>query len=118
LQAVAGWPPEVDIGEWKGTTDNWFNTFNTSSEVRSDTVPWTDGDFHSLRAELSAESNGVDVRIDFFKDDVLQVTQFGAGFVDQALWLIINLQMEGSSGSPGPDGTTQYLARNVQVTHS
>ncbi|KDQ27398.1 glycoside hydrolase family 16 protein, partial [Pleurotus ostreatus PC15] len=54
-----GWPPEVDIGEWKGTNNNWFDTFNTSSPVRSDLVPWlADLPFHSLKAVLKAESNG------------------------------------------------------------
>ncbi|KAF4597913.1 hypothetical protein EYR38_006305 [Pleurotus pulmonarius] len=113
------WPPETDIGEWKGTNDNWFNTFNTSSVVRSDLVAWpADLSFHSLKAVLKPEPNGADVRIDFFMDNALRATQFGKGFVGKALWLIINLQMEGSSGSPGPTGTTTYKARNVVVTRN
>ncbi|KAF4567274.1 hypothetical protein EYR40_006271 [Pleurotus pulmonarius] len=113
------WPPEADIGEWKGTNDNWFNTFNTSSVVRSDLVAWpADLSFHSLKAVLKPEPNGADVRIDFFMDNALRATQFGKGFVGKALWLIINLQMEGSSGSPGPTGTTTYKARNVVVTRN
>ncbi|KAI0027799.1 endo-beta-1,3-galactanase [Vararia minispora EC-137] len=119
LTAVAGWPPETDIGEWKGTANNWFNTFNTSSIVRSDLVAWpTDLSFHSLQAVLTAESNGADVRIDFSMDGVHKATQYGAGFVGKALWLIIDLQMEGSSGSPGPGGTTTYKVRNLKVTHT
>jgi hypothetical protein len=43
--------------------------------------------FHSLKAVLTAESNNADVRIDFYMDNVLQVTQFGQGFVGKALWL-------------------------------
>jgi hypothetical protein len=31
------------------------------------------------------------------------------------MWLIINLQMEGSSGSPGPTANTYYKARNIYV---
>ncbi|KAF9447141.1 glycoside hydrolase family 16 protein [Macrolepiota fuliginosa MF-IS2] len=119
LTAVNGWPPETDIGEWKGTTQNWYNTFNTSSVVRSDLVSWpSDLSFHALKAVLTAESNGADVRIDFYMDNVLRATQFGQGFVGKPLWLIINLQMEGSSGSPGPSGTTTYKIRNVQVTRT
>lgn len=34
------------------------------------------------------------------------------------LWVIINLQMEGSSGSPGPTGDTSYRARNVYIGRS
>jgi galactan endo-beta-1,3-galactanase len=83
-----GWPPETDIGEWKGTANNWYNTFNTSSVVKSSLVAWpTDLSFHSLQAILTAESNGVDVRIDFYMDGALKATQYGAGFVGKALWL-------------------------------
>ncbi|KAL0070294.1 Galactan endo-beta-1,3-galactanase [Marasmius tenuissimus] len=118
-QAVNSWPPEVDIGEWKGTNQNWFNTFNTSSVVRSDLVNWpADLSFHSLKAVLTAQSNNADVKIDFYMDNTLRATQYGQGFVGKALWLIVNLQMEGSSGSPGPSGTTTYKIRNVQVTRS
>ena len=39
----------------------------------------------------------------------------GANFVNKAMWLIINLQMEGSAGSPGPTSDTIYRARNVYV---
>jgi len=34
------------------------------------------------------------------------------------MWLIVNLQMEGSSGSPGPGGDTYYRARNIYVGRS
>jgi len=119
LTAVVGWPPETDLGEWKGTPDIWFNTFNTSSVVVSDIVDYpTDLSFHTLKAVLTAESNNVDVRVDFYLDGVLQTTQFGEGFVGAALWLIIDLQMEGSSGTPGPTGTTTYMIKNVEVTRS
>nr|F7J1C8.1 RecName: Full=Galactan endo-beta-1,3-galactanase; AltName: Full=Endo-beta-1,3-galactanase; Short=FvEN3GAL; Flags: Precursor [Flammulina velutipes]BAK48741.1 endo-beta-1,3-galactanase [Flammulina velutipes] len=119
LTAVSGWPPEVDIGEWKGTADNWFNTFNTSSVVKSTLVDWpTDLSFHSVKAVLTAQSNNKDVKIDFYMDNKFIVTQYGSGFVGKAMYLIINLQMEGSSGSPGPSGRTVYKARNVQVTRT
>ncbi|KAJ7755375.1 hypothetical protein DFH07DRAFT_822086 [Mycena maculata] len=119
LTAVNTWPPETDIGEWKGTANSWFNTFNTSSIVQSDIIDWpTDLSFHALKAVLTAESNDVDVKIDFYMDDVLQTTQYGQGFVGQPLWLIIDLQMEGSSGSPGPTGTTIYKVRNMLMTRT
>ncbi|KAJ7695456.1 endo-beta-1,3-galactanase [Mycena rosella] len=113
------WPPETDIGEWKGTANNWFNTFNTSSIVKSTLVSWpTDLSFHALKAVLTAEPDNADVRIDFYMDNVLQTTQFGQGFVGQPLWLIINLQASGSAGSPGPPGTTTYKVRNMLVTRT
>ncbi|KAJ7839576.1 hypothetical protein B0H14DRAFT_2787044 [Mycena olivaceomarginata] len=119
LTAVNSWPPETDILETKGTNNNWFNTFNTSSIVKSTLVAWpADLSFHTLKAVLTAEPNNADVKIDFYMDNVFQVSQFGQGFVNKPLWLIINLQMEGSSGTPGPTGTTTYKVRNLQVTRS
>ncbi|EIN03590.1 hypothetical protein PUNSTDRAFT_109359 [Punctularia strigosozonata HHB-11173 SS5] len=118
LTAVNSWPPEADIGEWKGTQQTWFNTFNTSSEVKSTIVAWPDdGEFHSVKAVLSSiEGDSSDVTIDYYLDNVLQATHVGADFLGAPLYLIIDLQMEGSSGSPGPTGTTTYQIRNVQVT--
>jgi hypothetical protein len=89
-QAVNSWPPETDIGEWKGTNQNWYNTFNTSSIVKSNLVDWPgDLSFHSLKAVLTAESNGADVKIDFYMDNTLRTTQFGQGFVGKPLWLYV-----------------------------
>lgn len=117
LTAVNGWPPEADLGEWKGTKNIWFNTFNTSSSVVSDIVVWPDDlSFHTLKAVLTAESDGKTVKIQFYKDGALQTTQYGANFVGAPLWLILDLQMEGSSGTPGPTGTTTYKITNLVVT--
>ncbi|KZV71568.1 glycoside hydrolase family 16 protein [Peniophora sp. CONT] len=119
LTAVQGWPPETDIGEWKGTANNWYNTFNTSSVVHSDLVAWpTDLSFHSLQAVLTAEADGTTVRIDFSMDGTHKSTQYGANFVGKAMYLILDLQMEGSSGTPGPTGTTTFKVRNLSVTHT
>ncbi|SJL10226.1 uncharacterized protein ARMOST_13610 [Armillaria ostoyae] len=105
LTAVAGWPPEADIGEWK--------------VVKSTLVGWpTDLTFHSLKAVLAAESNGDDVKTDVYMDGEFKVTQYGQGFVGSALYLIIDLQMEGSSVTPGPKGTMMFKIRNVEVTRT
>ncbi|KAG5634943.1 Galactan endo-beta-1,3-galactanase [Sphagnurus paluster] len=88
LTGANSWPPEIDIGEWKGTPQNWFNTFNTSSSVRSDLVNWpSDLSFHSIKAVLTAQSNNRDIKIDFFVDNVYKATQFGLNFVGKPLWL-------------------------------
>ncbi|MEV7045890.1 hypothetical protein [Amycolatopsis sp. NPDC051061] len=42
----------------------------------------------------------------------------GANFTGKPMWLILNLQMEGSAGSPGPTSDTYYRARNVYVGRS
>ncbi|KAJ5157459.1 uncharacterized protein N7482_008559 [Penicillium canariense] len=106
LNGVNSWPPEVDIAEWKGTGDISFNT-NTSSEVTADDVVYPNPtDFHTIPAELR-DANGSDVRISFYLDRTLITTQYAAGLVGQPLNLIIDLQMEGSSGSTGPTGNSE-----------
>ncbi|KAI1497893.1 concanavalin A-like lectin/glucanase domain-containing protein [Biscogniauxia marginata] len=115
LTAVSGWPPEIDIAEWKGSGDISFNTFNTSSIVAAHDVPYPNPEeWHSIKAELRDE-NGSTVRIKYFLDDVEQTTQYGDNYIDAGLYLIINLQMEGSSGSPGPDSDVAYSVRNLEV---
>lgn len=39
LTGVRGWPPEIDMAEWKGSGKISFNTFNTSSQVRASPTP-------------------------------------------------------------------------------
>lgn len=102
LTAVDGWPPEVDMAEWKGSGKISFNTFNTSRQVAAKDVAYpSPGRFHAIRCVLWDE-NGRDVGVHFYMDGRLVTTQFGRGFTGKAQYLIINLQMEGSSGSPGP----------------
>ncbi len=102
LTAVQGWPPEVDMAEWKGSGKISFNTFNTSSVVRARDVAYpSPGEFHKILCEVRDE-NGRDVSVRFTMDGKVVETQYGKDFVGKPLYLIINLQMEGSSGSPGP----------------
>ena len=58
--------------------------------------------------------SATDVDIHYYLDGRWVGQHRGADFVGKPLWLIINLQMEGSSGSPGP-ASTYYRARNVYV---
>lgn len=102
LTAVDGWPPEVDLAEWKGSGKISFNTFNTSSQVAAKDVAYpSPNEFHAIRTVLWDE-NGKDVGVKFYMDGKLVTTQVGRGFTGKALYLILDLQMEGSSGSPGP----------------
>ncbi|OCL01574.1 glycoside hydrolase family 16 protein [Glonium stellatum] len=108
LTAVQGWPPEVDMAEWKGDGKISFNTFNTSSQVEAKDVTYSDpGKWHDVRAELRDE-NGKDVAVKFYLDGKEEANQVGKAFVGTAMYLIIDLQMEGSSGSPGPKSSTYF----------
>ncbi|WP_232241355.1 family 16 glycosylhydrolase [Kutzneria sp. 744] len=118
LTAVNGWPPESDILEFKGQNTNWFNTFRTSSDVSTTKVSVSSpGSWHTYRAVLTKVS-ATDVDIHYYFDGVQQGVHHATGFVDKPMWIIINLQMEGSSGSPGPGGATVYRARNVVVSRT
>jgi galactan endo-beta-1,3-galactanase len=88
LTAVQGWPPEIDMAEWKGSGKISFNTFNTSSEVRALDVNYPNpGNWHDIKAELRAENNGRDVAAKFYLDGKLVTTQYGNGFVGKPMWL-------------------------------
>ncbi|WP_241562262.1 glycoside hydrolase [Streptomyces hoynatensis] len=118
LTGVNSWPPESDILEFKGDARNWFNTFRTSSDVDSTIVSVSSpGSWHEYRAWIT-KVNDADVDIHYYLDGTWKGAHRGAGFVGKPLWLICNLQMEGSSGSSGPSGETLYHARNVYVGRS
>ncbi|KAL3470352.1 concanavalin A-like lectin/glucanase domain-containing protein [Aspergillus californicus] len=115
LNAASGWPPEIDIAEWKGSGQISFNTFNTSSEVAALDVDYpSPTEWHSVKVELRDE-NGSDISVKFYLDGELVATQYARDYVGQGLRLIINYQTEGSSGSPGPSSTTTFQVRNVEV---
>jgi beta-glucanase (GH16 family) len=87
LTAVNGWPPEIDLAEWKGSGLISFNTFNTSSQVASLNVNYpTPGSFHTIKAEVRDE-NGKDVSIQYFLNGALVTTQYGKGFVGAPMYL-------------------------------
>jgi beta-glucanase (GH16 family) len=87
LTAVNGWPPEIDLAEWKGSGLISFNTFNTSSQVASLNVNYpTPGSFHTIKAEVRDE-NGKDVSIQYYLNGALVTTQYGKGFVGAPMYL-------------------------------
>lgn len=106
LNAASGWPPEVDVAEWKGSGKISFNTFNTSSEVTALDVDYPNPTaWHSIKAELR-DINGADISVKFYMDGNLVTTQYARDYIGKGLRLIINYQTEGSSGSPGPTEST------------
>jgi galactan endo-beta-1,3-galactanase len=76
------------------------------------------GVWHGYRVWITKVS-ATDVEIHYYLDGTWRAAH-RANFVGKPLWLIINLQMEGSSGAPGPESDTFYAARNVYVgrTHN
>jgi len=93
------------MAEWKGSGKISFNTFNTSSiVVAHDVTHPSPNDWHSVKTEIRDE-NGKNVSIAFYLDGKLQTVQYGPDNVEKSMYFIINLQMEGSSGSPGLKGS-------------
>jgi hypothetical protein len=87
------------MAEWKGSGKISFNTFNTSSSVQAHDIGYpSPGNWHDIM-------DGTEV-----------TTHYGRDYVGKAFYLIVNLQMEGSSGSPGPKANTKSEVRNLVVT--
>lgn len=114
LTAVNSWPPESDIMEFKGNSNVWQNTFRTSSDVSSIvTNVSSPGNWHEYRIWMT-KSTATDVTIHYYIDGVWKGQHTG-NFVGKPMYIIINMQMEGSSGSPGPTADTYLNVRNVYV---
>jgi hypothetical protein len=119
LTGATSWPPESDILEFKGDNRNWFNTYKNASGAWSNTVVSVadPGSWHQYRIWMT-KANDTDVTINYYLDGAWQSAHTGAGFVGKPMWIIINMQMEGSSGTPGPTGDTFYSARNLYLGRS
>ncbi len=114
LSGAWTWPPESDIMEFKGNSVNWQNTFRAWNDVSTiQTSVYSPGSWHEYRVWIS-KADDTNVSIHYYIDGSWKGMHTG-NFVGKPMWLIINMQMEGSSGSPGPTYTTTMKARNIYV---
>ena len=114
LTAVNTWPPESDIMEFKGSSSVWQNTFRTSSDVTSTITNVSSPEsWHTYRIWMT-KASATDVNIHYYIDGVWKAMHT-ANFVDKPMYIIINMQMEGSSGSPGPTADTYMAVKNLYV---
>ena len=118
LSGAWNWPPEIDILEFKGSTSNWQNTVTGPSW---DQTIWTsdktviedaDEQWHNYKVSLQKVSDS-DVQVSLFIDNEQKAT-YRKDYVGDPFWLIINLQMEGASGEPGPEHA-EFRARNIYI---
>jgi hypothetical protein len=118
ITGANSWPPESDILEYKGDARNWFNTYTGSWQNTIVSVS-SPGGWHQYRIWMT-KTSATDVDIHYYLDGTWKAVHKGSNFVGKPMWLIINLQMEGSSGGSGPAGDTLYSARNVYLgrTHA
>ena len=120
LNGANQWPPESDIMEFKGSTTNWTNTYKNQNGQWSSvgTTISNPANWHTYTAYLTRIGTTSNVSIEYWIDGTRVSTQTGQNFVNEPLNLIIDLQMEGSSGTPGPGGNTVMRARNVTIQRS
>lgn len=120
LNGANQWPPESDIMEFKGSTTNWTNTYKNQNGQWSSvgTTISNPANWHTYTAYLTRIGTTNNVSIEYWIDGTRVSTQTGQNFVNEPLNLIIDLQMEGSSGTPGPGGNTVMRARNVTIQRS
>jgi len=126
ITGAFSWPPESDILEFKGSNVNWQNTadgpdwtnvgWETTKTVVSDAnVNWHNYKVVMTRAKDRRGRWTNNVKCQYYIDGALKGTHTGTNFFNQTFNIIVNLQMEGSSGSPGPLTDTYYYARNIIV---
>lgn len=88
LTAVDGWPPEVDMAEWKGSGKISFNTFNTSSVLQWKDVTYSNpGAFHDIKCQVRDQGNGKDAQVKFWMDGTEVTTHYGKDYVGKPLYL-------------------------------
>lgn len=113
------WPPEIDIMEFKGSNKNWQNTATGPNwknvSWQNKLTPISDaGEWHNYKIIMEKISDK-DVKITYFIDHVITATH-QANFVNKPFWLIINMQMDGDSGTSNASLKTAVMrAKNVQV---
>lgn len=115
LTAVNGWPPETDILEFKGDSINWQNTFITPKNVTTIKEEISDAaeKWHNYKVVLKYLDEE-HTSLTYYVDNEQKGVHY-TNFTNKPLWLIINLQMEGSSGDSLGLQQTSYYAKNVEV---
>jgi hypothetical protein len=114
MTGVNSWPPESDFAEFKGSDGCNQNTYDGSWKTSTTAVPTAGTAWHTYRMVACLE-NSTNVDFHYYIDGVMKSEQTSTTFVGSPCWLIIDYQMEGSSGNPGPSYTTYYYASNIVV---
>ncbi|HYG22934.1 MAG TPA: hypothetical protein VEH04_09140 [Verrucomicrobiae bacterium] len=98
ITTLGGWTGEVDIAEWKGSGTVWQNTYDGGWENYTRSSNNT-----MYKTHIQAKNDGTNhAWVWLYINNAWSATHTGNNFVGKDWWLIANLQMEGSSGSPGP----------------
>jgi hypothetical protein len=118
LTAADGWPPELDIMEYVGSPTCRQNTFNgiypNQTVISHRNGVSSPGAYHHYKIWLGKKNN-TDVLVDYYIDGVWKAEDTATNYLGKPLWLILDLQMEGASGSPGPNWNQYYYAKNLVI---
>ena len=91
----------MDIAEWKGSNQIWQNTYDSATGWEY--VARTASTSGSYKTHIQAKSStSADAWVYLYINGAWRGTHTGNGFVGKSYYIMANLQMEGSSGSPGP----------------
>lgn len=115
MTGVEGWPPETDILEFKGDAYNWQNTFITPADVTTIKKEISDAPekWHQYKIRMQYLDKD-HTSITYYIDNVQQGVHY-TNFSNKPMWLIINLQMEGSAGNANGLEESSYFAKNICV---
>ncbi|MBK0382845.1 family 16 glycosylhydrolase [Pedobacter sp. SD-b] len=120
ISSAGPWTAESDILEIKGTPVNHANTYDGGWESNTTNLPDADTKWHNYEVVISRILDGagnptLNARCDYYIDGSFIGTHTGSNFYNKEYWVIINMQMEGSGGSPGPTQDIYYYAKNVLI---
>lgn len=124
ITGAKSWPPEIDILEFKGNDTCWQNTVtgkdwkNTIWTTDKTVVVDAYSVWHNYKLTLERIDDG-NIQVKMYIDDELKSSEI-KNFSNQPFWLIINMQMEGASGSTTKNSivrtNTQYFqAKNIYL---
>jgi len=114
MTGAHSWPPESDFMEFKGTNCCNQNTYDGAWQINLTPIPDASTAWHTYRV-IATFKNEMQVDFRYYIDGTLKSDQTAPTFVNHPCWLIIDYQMEGSSGSPGPAGPTYCYVKNIVV---
>jgi len=104
------WTGEVDIAEWKGSNICWQNTYDGGWESTGTSANNAVFKAHCWIVNTAPGQNTMRVQLSI--NNQVKATHTGNNFRNKNFWLIRNLQMEGSSGSPGPT-SARYTCNSI-----
>jgi hypothetical protein len=109
MTTEGAWTGEIDIAEWKGNGNVWQNTYDGGWEELPRNLWQTNAAFKAHCWIIGTTNN---VQVSLLVNNVERGRHTGTNFRNKNFWIIRNLQMEGSSGSPGP-ASASYTCKTI-----